>query len=66
MNNYCKYLPPNRTCDLEIERQVQEVALQEAYELYQEMALEIEYLRRKVHLLEQHCVLHGINIPDLE
>ena len=66
MNNYCKYLPKNRMCDLEIERQVQEIALQEAYELYQEMSLEIKYLQRRIHFLEQHCILHGIDIPELE
>lgn len=57
-------MPNCKNCDIWIDYQVAQVALEEASELCSENWHEIEYLLDRVRLLEQLLIAAGIPIPD--
>lgn len=63
-SNECRYNTSNRRCELSIEVDVLNEALEESLEVYHEMRDELILREARIKLLEEILNLHNIEIPD--
>lgn len=62
----CPYNPSTNPCEIEVQLMVQNVAEEEATELFHEMQTEIHSLLQRIELLENTLKGNGIPIPGLD
>ncbi len=62
----CPYNPSTNPCEMEVQLMVQNVAEEEATEIFHEMQAEIHSLLQRIELLENTLQSNGIPIPELD